>query len=224
MFVGNKKIHPAIFIVFYFLWSVWEIMSLSGCSGENKNIPPASILVSGQVTLSWNNVPGASSYNVYLSTSPAVTKLNGYKIRAATNPITITDLEPGTTYYFVVTVVTESGESEESREISYTVTDTAGLIDFKDLLNKSMPAHSADQLGDGQVTLAWDNVPRAVYYNIYWNNSPGVTKHNGKKISKVKNPHTIKGLQRGTTYYFVVTAVSESGESKESEELSFTVN
>jgi hypothetical protein len=36
------------------------------------------------------------------------------------------------------------------------------------------------------------------------------------------NPYTIKGLERGKKYYMVVTAVGPSGESKESEELSFT--
>ncbi|MGV7224333.1 MAG: fibronectin type III domain-containing protein [Nitrospinales bacterium] len=42
-------------------------------------------------------------------------------------------------------------------------------------------------------------------------------------MSNVKNPHEITGLQKGETYYFTVTAVNASGESKESEEFSFTV-
>jgi trans-2-enoyl-CoA reductase len=218
--MGNRRIRITIFVSFCFLWSLWEIISLSGCS----DIPLSSILESGKVKLSWNDVPGAMSYNVYMSTSPGITKYNSNKIRNATSPITITDLEPGTIYYFVVTVIDESGESEESKEISYTaVMDTVGSIDFEDLLNKSMPEDTASKSEKGQVTLAWDNVPNAISYNIYWNNSPGVTKHNGKKISNVKNPHTINGLKRGATYYFVVTAVGESGESEESEEISFTV-
>jgi hypothetical protein len=52
----------------------------------------------------------------------------------------------------------------------------------------------------------------------------GVTKRNGTKISNVKNPHTITGLIRGETYYFVVTAVNESGESAVSESISYTVD
>ena len=90
-------------------------MSLAGCSG-GKTIPPASILTSGQVTLTWQPVPRAAAYDVYLSTSPGVTVLNSYKISAAPNPITITDLEPGTTYYFVVTVADESGQRQKTRE------------------------------------------------------------------------------------------------------------
>ena len=73
------------------------------------------------------------------------------------------------------------------------------------------------------VNLTWDDVPGATSYNIYWSDKPGVTKKNGIKISNVKNPHTITELKNGKTYYFVVTAVNASGESKESEEFSFTV-
>jgi predicted phage tail protein len=71
--------------------------------------------------------------------------------------------------------------------------------------------------------LAWDDVSGATSYNIYWSDKPGVTKKTATKISNVKNPHKIAGLKKGQTYYFAVTAVNASGESKESEEFSFTV-
>ena len=45
-----------------------------------------------------------------------------------------------------------------------------------------------------------------------------------KKISNVKSPFTIKGLKRRITYYFVITAVSKFGESKESEEMTATID
>jgi YHS domain-containing protein len=225
MLMGNKKNHLAIMFIFYCLWSLWVIMSLSGCNRNTKNIPPASILVSGKATLLWDEIPGATSYNVYVSSSPGVTKLSGSKIRNVTNPFTITQLKPGKTYYFVVTVVNELGESEESKELSYkAVTDKAGLIYFKDLFDKSIQDHKSSTAEKGTVTIGWPKVPNAISYNIYWNDSPGVTKHNGKKISNVKSPHTIKGLKRGTTYYFVVTAVNAFRESEESEDFSFTID
>lgn len=255
-----------------FACCAWVVVTWLGC-GQNRNITPANVILSGKVTLSWNDVPGAASYNVYLSRSPGVTRLSGYKIRNATNPITIIDLQPGITYYFVVTVVTESGESDQSEELSHAVTDKPGFIDFKDLISQPPPNQPATQSDanesekisssqsseananrissgnrtrredqsleatdkeagraaarskrmDGQVVLAWDNVSDAASYNIYWSDSPGVTKHDGNKIPNVNNPHTMKGLERGVTYYFVVTAVNEFGESKESKEISFTV-
>jgi fibronectin type 3 domain-containing protein len=123
-------------------------------------------------------------------------------------------------------VVDEGGESGESREKSFTATDTGGSVNFDGLFaeNQASKAHTTNDPGsEGQVTVTWDNVPQAVSYNIYWKDSPGVTRQNGKKIANVMNPYTIKGLERGKKYYMVVTAVAPSGESMESEELSFTV-
>ena len=76
----------------------------------------------------------------------------------------------------------------------------------------------------GQVTLQWDPVPNAISYNIYWNTNPGVSKINGKKIENAINPTTIKDLKVGATYYFVVTAVNETGESETSKEISHTIS
>jgi lysophospholipase L1-like esterase len=422
-----------------------------------------SVLSSGRLALSWNDVPGAASYDLYISNSPGVTTLNSYKIDDVTTPITITDLEPGTTYYFVVTVYSDSGESRNSKEFSYTVIQTEGSLELGDILiqsdpeekstgaamaavstapeepkpepqapstagekagsevivcfgdsltfgtgaatgmdypsqlagmmgkpiiNKGIPGDTtssalrrlyrdvlsikpdivlitlggndlkngvskntafanlkyivetilergarviigglkfpgidrgfgkgyqdlARQTGailipdiyagvvdnpnlmsdaihpnsagyriiarrfheallappkanttagktpgqpetgkpdqatavkPGQtaaikqdraaqnsvpqtrdVTLAWDDVPKATSYNIYWSDKPGVSRQNGTKISNVNNPHKIKDLIIGKKYYFVVTAVNASGESKESGEFSFTV-
>ncbi|MGB5750037.1 MAG: fibronectin type III domain-containing protein [Desulfobacterales bacterium] len=223
---------------------------LSGC-GEYGHIPLASKKHTDekadtvQVTLQWNNVPEAVSYNVYWSRFPGVTKHNGHKIPDAANPIALTDLEPDTTYYFVVTVVDNRGESKESREMSFAGMGAAGAIDFKDLFEQPSPSppppavkqektqpvkqvpaarqKKAQTSGSAEATLAWDNVPGALSYNIYWRNQPGVTKLNGKKIANVKNPHTLNDLIPGKTYYLVVTAVSNSGESSISEEISHTV-
>ena len=72
--------------------------------------------------------------------------------------------------------------------------------------------------------MTWDNVANATSYNIYWSYESGVSKDNGTKISNVKNPHTITGLERGRTYYFVVTAVNDYGESRASQSISYTVD
>jgi fibronectin type 3 domain-containing protein len=217
-------------------FAVAIMLVLSGCS-EYGHIPLASKKNTDQkadtvqVTLRWNNVPDAARYNVYWNKFPGVTKHNGHKIPDAANPIAITDLEPDTIYYFVVTVVDDAGESQESREMSFAGMGAAGVLDFKDLFEKPPPPspppagtqEKVQPSGNAQATLAWDNVPDAISYNIYWRNQPGVTKHNGKKIANVKNPHTLKDLISGKTYYLVVTAVSKDGESSISEEISYTV-
>jgi outer membrane protein OmpA-like peptidoglycan-associated protein len=75
-----------------------------------------------------------------MSESPVVTKQSGDKIPNAANPITITQLKTGKTYYFVVTAVTASGESKESKELLYTaVADKIGLIYWKNILDSEHP-------------------------------------------------------------------------------------
>ena len=223
--MGNKIFHSAIIFSFYSLMALWALISLTGCNQTTADISPASTLISGSVTLLWNEVPDASSYNIYVSRTPGVTKLTGFKIANVTNPFKINQLEPGKTYYFVVTVVNGSGESKESKELSYiAVADKTGLVYFKDLFDKSIQDHPSSTVEKGTVIITWENLPGAISYNIYWSASPGVTKDNGKKISNVKSPHRIEGLKRGNTYYFVITSVNEYGESEESDELIFIVD
>jgi YHS domain-containing protein len=221
---GHKKNHLALRLIFYCLWSLWLILSLSSCNQIKNNIPPANTLLSGQATLLWNDIPGVTSYNLYVSASPGVTKLNGFRFNNVSNPVKITQLEPCKTYYFVVTAVSEEKESEESKELSYTaVADKIGLVYFKDLFDKSVQDHKSDPVEKRVAIITWDEVPNAISYNIYWNDSPGVTKNNGKKISNVESPHTINGLRRGKTYYFVITALDAFKESDESEEFSIKI-
>ena len=97
------------------------------------------------------------------------------------------------------------------------VGDTTGLS------AKAVPNEKKENPRTKRVTLTWDKVPNATSYNVYLSNSPGVGRHKGSKISNIKSNYTTAELKPGATYYFVVTAVNESGESTESEEITFTV-
>jgi fibronectin type 3 domain-containing protein len=99
----------------------------------------------------------------------------------------------------------------------------AGFFQHNDRITEKKQAHRASNIETEKVTLTWDKVSNATSYNVYWSKSKGVNKRNGVKIPAVKNPVTINGLKRGATYYFVVTAVNKFGESRESDELPYTV-
>ena len=231
MFNDLRKFKKTLLFFLLFQLSVWTIMFLAGCGGHG-DFAPASILHSGEVTMSWKDVKGSVAYSIYVSRSPNINDINSYKIPHVTNPFTITRLEPDATYYFVLAAEDGSGKIWKSEEISYTVTGTKGSIQFGDILSHPArnaavsnlkPEVKAPASETRDVTLAWENVPNATTYNIYWSDKPGVTKKNGIKISNVKNPHKITGLKRGKKYYFVVTAVNATGESKESKEISYVV-
>lgn len=228
MFKDLRKFKKALFFLIFLPLPVWIIISLAGCGG-GENFPPASVLVSGEVTLMWKDVDSSVVYNVYTSKSPGVTVYNSYEISHVTSPFTITRLEPGATYYFMVTAEDASGRIWKSKEKSYTAGNKNGMVPFGDILSRSAK-NTKDSKPKQKVKaaanetrnaiLSWKNVPNATSYNIYWRDKPGVTKKNGTKISHVKSPYKITGLKIGKKYYFVVTAVNAFTESKESKEIS----
>jgi len=135
---------------------IWTVLALAGCGGVG-DIPVASVLTSGRITLSWNKVPGAASYEIYMATSPGVTTLNSYKIPDVIPPITITDLEPGTTYYFMVAAYSDSGESRNSKEVAYTVDDAEeGFIEFADLISHTKAEIISQPPGEDQIPATAD--------------------------------------------------------------------
>src|SRR3989338_2030534 len=202
---------------FFLLISVYSffIAFLNGCgSGQGTATPtgtapsaPTGVTVTAgnkQVSISWTAVSGATSYNIYWLTTSGVTKTTGTKVTSNTNSYTHTGLTNGATYYYVVTAVNSDGESSESSEVS------ASPI--------SAPAGVTAAAGNGQVSISWTAVSGATY-NIYWLATSGVTKTTGTKITGASSPYTHTGLTNGTTYYYVVTAVDNNGESSESSEV-----
>ncbi|HET8724373.1 MAG TPA: fibronectin type III domain-containing protein [Anaeromyxobacteraceae bacterium] len=72
--------------------------------------------------------------------------------------------------------------------------------------------------GDALVTITWDRGSGAATQNIYWSTSSGAGR-SGTRIAGAANPYVHAGLANETPYYYVVTAVNESGESAPSAEV-----
>ncbi len=165
-----------------------------------------------QVTVSWDSVAGATSYNIYYGTATGVTKAST-PIVDVTSPNVITGLVNGTTYFFVVTAVDGNGESAVSFEASALPTATPP---------PAAPSLTSATAGDAKVTLAWGAVAGATSYNVYRGTASGVTKISGTKSAGVTSPYDVTGLTNGTPYFFIVTAQGAGGESAESNERSAT--
>jgi len=76
--------------------------------------------------------------------------------------------------------------------------------------------------GDTENTISWDAVAGATHYDLYWGNTPGVTKLTGTKIASVTSPYVHTGLTNGTNYYYVVVAGDAQDDSPISLEVSAT--
>jgi len=73
-----------------------------------------------QISISWKEVQGATSYNLYWATSAGVTTSNGTKISGVKSPYTHSGLTNGKTYYYIVCSNNNDGESKPSAEVSQT--------------------------------------------------------------------------------------------------------
>ena len=162
-----------------------------------------------QVTLSWNAVSGATSYNVKRATvsgGPYTTVAN---VNSAGD--TDTGLTNGTTYYYVVSAVNLAGESGNSTQVSATPLPSL----------PPAPTGLTATPGNSQVTLSWNAAAGATNYNLkrstisggsYLVIASGLTSTNA----------TDNQVTNGTTYYYVVSGVNVAGEGPDSQQASAT--
>ena len=174
---------------------------------------------SQQVSVSWASVTGATSYNLYWSTSSGVTTANGTKLSGVTSPSVQTGLTDATNYFYIVTAVNSAGESPASTQVAATTLPAT----LPATAPATPPAVSA-AAGSGQVTLSWPAVAGATFYNVYWSTTSGVLTTTGTVISGVSSPFVHTGLAASTTYFYVVTAGNSAGQSAASTQASATTN
>jgi hypothetical protein len=95
-----------------------EISRLFYDANPNVPSPPANLIAtpgSGQNVITWTAVAGATSYNLYWSTTPITNKTEAdHVIRDVTSPYPHTGLTIGQTLYYVITAANSFGESSES--------------------------------------------------------------------------------------------------------------
>ncbi len=104
------------------------------------------------------------------------------------------------------------------------------------------PSKVAAKCGNGRITITWDPVPDAMYYNLYFQTTKGVQikfseltrpiagaddfkavigvkKDKGTCLEGVQSPFVHDDLANGSCYHYVVTVVTPKGESLESQEV-----
>jgi hypothetical protein len=173
---------------------VYAVIDCSGSDTTAPNTPAAPSGVTavggdGFITIDWNTVPEATSYNVYWSTTQGFNwKEAGTPVHGVTKPFVLTGLKAAEPYYFVVTAVNSHGQTP-SGEVN------------------AAPIGLSAVGGSGLAVVSWTPSAPAASYDLYWSTTSGVTPANGTKIAGVVSPYTHTGLTNGTGYYYVVTPV-----------------
>ncbi len=211
-----KFLHfPVLSLLFFFAFL--PSCGKSSRKAEQSSIPVlsspvnvATVSESGKVTVKWNEVAAANSYNIYFSNEAGVdpgkaAKIDGVKGKAYEHK----GLKNGATYFYVVTAANAKGESPPSGEV-------AGMP------RGVIPAQPAGVLasvtGEGAVNVKWEPVPAATSYHVYFADKPGMAAKTGTKETVLANSFTHTGLKNGTYYFYVVAALNDSGEGPVSPE------
>ncbi len=163
--------------------------------------PPANVNVTttGQTNyfITWSLVPGAVGYIVSRATNSSVAlSYSTYVMSITETNWSDTGLSPNEQYFYMVTAVNAAGTASSSA-----VSGPPGI-----------PATLGATGGNGEILLNWSGSPGAASYTILRGTSSGA--ENTVIASGVTTTSYIdSGLNNGTTYYYVVEAISVGGTS-----------
>ncbi|HUN94357.1 MAG TPA: hypothetical protein VMU33_20060 [Burkholderiaceae bacterium] len=163
----------------------------------------------GQVSLAWTAAAGATSYDVYRSTSPG--SLGARIGSSATTTYVDTTAVNGTTYYYEVAAVNAIGEGPASAP-SGAATPMLQV--------PAAPESVQSTVGIAQVNLSWAATVGATSYHVYRSTSAaaqGTLIGSGPGVSHADNT-----VLNGTTYYYRITASNAAGEGPPSAAVSAT--
>jgi hypothetical protein len=164
----------------------------------------------GDLNVTWTASHGATSYDVFLSTTsggegstPAAT--------VSTTSASLISLVAGQKYFVTVTALDAGGSSAPSAEASGTMIPLA-------------PSGLTATPGNGTVSLTWSAATGATSYTVFQSlsSSPADTSPVLKGITTVSA--TVSGLANGTTYVFYVAAADAGGLSAPSNDVTATPN
>ncbi|TCM99543.1 S-layer family protein [Paenibacillus sp. BK033] len=167
----------------------------------NSTVIQSDAQTSSSVSLNWNAVEGASSYNVYRSTTSG----SGYSYAGSTTATSYSDtsLSSDTDYYYKIAYLygglTESQWSPELKVRTVGVAPAAPT------------GQTATAVNSSKINLSWAAVAKATGYKVYQSSNGGASFENiydGTSLS-----YQAAGLTANKEYRYKMTAYNAFGES-----------
>jgi fibronectin type 3 domain-containing protein len=150
------------------------------------------------LTVSWDAVAGADSYEVYYSTGSTAPSVPGENVVITGYSATISGLTNGTTYYVWVKAKNAAGISPYSDSVR-----------GKPLATPKSPTVIAS--ASGTLTVSWEAAASAESYEVYYGTSQTPPETPTRTVTTLST--TLTGLADGTTYYVWVKAKNQYGAS-----------
>ena len=205
-----------------FVFSVTAILLaaglvLAGC-GEKEPSPPelsapylsATAIGPDTIRLTWTSVENADTYYIaYAASAANLTDNAGASYSTRYTQYDVPGLDPNRQYWFFVYAYNyQAGDGPKSNKAS-AKTDT---------VKPAAPSFvQAAAKSSGSINVDWTHSPYATGYQIeYWTGAYGTRSVVACEIP----PYLVTGLNRNTTYNFVVRAKNEEGFSPYSMQVS----
>lgn len=170
------------------------------------------------VSLKWNAVADATSYEIYKTTLHDGVETLLTTVDASTVSYTDADCAEGTSYSYSVRAVqtlgtvTQYGANTAALSVTTDVQQPSDLQRFR--VSETAPTY---------ISLSWSPVDGATGYEV-WRSNTGAQDSFTKLYITTSNTTTNTGLERGTTYYYMVRAIREVGDSSATSNFTDPVN
>lgn len=175
-------------------------------SGSPITSPPAAptglvaTFGNGRGSLTWNSVPSAVTYKVYLGTVFPLTEDN-LLATTSNNSYMFENLINGTHYYATIVAVNSSGQASP-------IPPAADITPVSTIPLTPTNLNISTTVSNFVVT--WDTVEGAESYNFYYAKNPNMTAD--LKIITVSNGTLTQSSPASTSYWSYVTAVNGDGQ------------
>ncbi len=196
-----QKITDYLFILLF--------IGLIGCNGDSGSITVPEVLTidgdptSNQVDISWGREAGATRYELYRSTSkdddtPDLV-YNGNEIKFGDKTV-----EPGTTYYYTLKTCDNVSCSDFSNYVVVNTPNPEGAP------KKNPEKPTVAVKNSSQIDISWARVDEATSYEVHRATleGSGYQKISGDSLTETTYSDT--GLSAGATYYYKISACSDS--------------